>query len=112
MSPSEFMGGSFQHLSRKCAPIEVRPQALTRQLIDADGFCAGCKGAKTIAIEHSKTLYLPSLPVVHIAPETDRYPRHAEIQIAQISQLLAVSVAPLNYHSPSPTDPLGNRTEF
>jgi hypothetical protein len=112
MSALQFMSSSFQHLSPECAPMEVFPQAFARQLIDADGVRARCKSAIPIAIKHLKTPNLPSLPVVRFAPKTNRYIRHAKIQIRQIGQLLAMGVAALNYHSPPTPDPLRNGTEL
>jgi hypothetical protein len=84
MSALQFMASRFQHLSPECAPMEVFPQAFSWQLIDADGVRARCKSAKPIAIKHLKTPDLPSLPVAHFAPKTDRYLRRAKIQIRQI----------------------------
>src|SRR5207237_4602590 len=108
MSTPQFMRRCFQHLPRERAPVEVLPQALSRQLIDANGVRARYEGMKPIAVEHFKTLHFPASPVFDLGPETDRDAGHAKIQIRQISQLFAVSVPTLNHHSSSMTDPLGN----
>ncbi|PYJ46911.1 MAG: hypothetical protein DME85_08170 [Verrucomicrobia bacterium] len=84
MSTPELMRSRFQHLPRERSPMKVFPETLARQLIDADGVRARCKSTKPIAIKHLKTPDLPSLPVFHLAPKTNRYIRHAKIQIGQI----------------------------
>ena len=88
------------------------PQTLPGQLVGADCFVAGRPDTKTIAIEHFETFHFPASPVLDFGPEADRYAGHAKIQICQLGQLFAVSVAPLDYHSPSTTDFLGDRIDL
>ncbi|PYJ29320.1 MAG: hypothetical protein DME90_05695 [Verrucomicrobia bacterium] len=85
---------------------------MPRQLVGADRFITGCPRAETIAIEHFETLHFPPLPLFGFRPETNRYAGHAKIQIRQVSQLRPVAVAPLDYHSPSTTDFLGDRIDL
>jgi hypothetical protein len=85
------------------------PQAFSGQLVGADRSVTAHPRAKTVAIEHFETVYFPPSPICDFCPETDRYARHAEIQIRQLGELFAVAVAPLDYHSPSATAFLGDR---
>ncbi|PYJ90382.1 MAG: hypothetical protein DME71_06140 [Verrucomicrobia bacterium] len=59
-----------------------------------------------------KAIRFPTPPVFDFAPKTNWYIRDAKIQIAEISQLFAVSVTALKHDSPPTTDSLGDRTEL
>jgi len=73
MSPAIFAGRCFQHLPSQCTTIHVFPQAFTRQLVDANCLSAGITSAKSISVQHFKTLHFPALPVFGVTPKTDRY---------------------------------------
>jgi len=88
------------------------PQAFPRQLVGAHRFVTARPGTKTIAIEHFEALHFPPSPILGIRPKTNRYAGHAKIQIRQISQLFAVTVALLDYHAPSTADLLGDRIDL
>jgi hypothetical protein len=91
----------FQHRPRQCATVHVIPKAFTGQFVEAHGLCVRGKNAKTIAVEHLKAARFPALPVFDLAPEPNRYVRQAKVQIGQIAQLLAVTVAALQHHVPA-----------
>jgi hypothetical protein len=88
------------------------PQVFPRQLVGADCFVTGGPGTKMVAIEHFETFHFPWLPLFGFCPETNRYAGHAKIQIRQISQLFAVSIALLDYHTPSTADLLRDRIDL
>ena len=88
------------------------PQAFARQLFFANSSRARGKDAKTIAVQHFETTDFPAPPVVHLAPKTDRYGRHAKIQISEIGQSLTVNIAALDHHSPTTANFLRGRVDL
>ena len=103
---------SFQHPPGQRAAVQMFPKTFTRQLIDANRLCSRRINTKAIAIQHLETLCFPAFPVFDLAPKTDRYVRHAKIQIRQAGQLFAVAVALLNHHSPPTTGFLRDRIDL
>jgi hypothetical protein len=73
MRAPEFGSSGFQHPPCQGALVQVLPKTFPGQLIEANRSRAGGGSAKTITIEHSKTIYLPTLPIFGFAPEADRY---------------------------------------
>jgi len=90
----------------------VVPKAFSGQFVGADYSGARRRDTKPIAIKHSETFYLPTSPIFHFCPETNRYVGHAKIQISQLGQLFAVAVAPLDYYSPSTTNFFAGRIDL
>jgi hypothetical protein len=75
----EFESGCFHHASAECVTIQMFPEALARQLVDANRVVAQARDAKPIAVEHFETLHLPALPVFRFGPETDWQAGYAKI---------------------------------
>jgi hypothetical protein len=112
MSPTILAAGRFQHLLVQRATVHMFPQALAWQLVGTNYPRTTGKSAKPIAVEHAKTLHFPAPPVFDFAPKTDRYSRHAKIQIGQVGQWLAVDVSALNHHSPPTANLLRDRIDL
>jgi hypothetical protein len=72
MRPAKFGSGGFQHSPRERAFIQVLPKAFPGQFLQANRSRSGSGSAKTIAIQHSKTVRFPALPLFGFAPEADR----------------------------------------
>src|SRR5438874_6329753 len=112
MSAPEFVRGGFQHPPRQRTAIHMLPNAFSRQFVGTNRVCARSKGAITIAVQHLETADFPPPPVLHLAPKTDRYARHAEIQIGQLGQLFAVDITALDHDSPAPANLLRDRIDL
>ncbi len=84
MSAAKFGSAGLQHSLCQCAAIHVVPKTFARQLLSH--YTAGARGisAKAITIQHFETFHLPTLPIFHFAPETNRNTGHAKIEIGQI----------------------------
>jgi hypothetical protein len=63
----------FQHWPSQGVTVHVFPKAFTREFIGADRLRSRRINPKTVAIQHLKTLLLPTLPVFCFAPKTDWY---------------------------------------
>lgn len=79
MRAAELAGGHFEHVPVQCAFGHVLPKTPARELVGAHRSRAHGERAKTITVEHLKTIYFPALPLSRVAPETDRYVREAKI---------------------------------
>jgi hypothetical protein len=73
MCAPKFGARGFQHPPGQRTLIQMFPETLTRQLIEANRPGARAGSAKTIAIEHLKTACFPVLPLFGFAPEADWY---------------------------------------
>src|SRR6266571_4484368 len=112
MSTPEFVRSGFQYPPRQRTAIHVLPNAFSRQFVGTNRVCARSKGAITIAVQHLETADFPRPPILHLAPKTDRYARHAKIQIRQICQLLAMDIAALDHQSPAPANLLRDQVDL
>jgi hypothetical protein len=112
VGPTKLAASRFQHRPRQCAPVQVIPKAFTGQFVETNGLCVRGKNAKTITVEHSEAARFPALPVFDLAPETNRYVRHAKIQIGQVGQWLAVDIATLQHYAPPAANLLRDRIDL
>jgi len=94
---AKFCSRGSQHFSRQGSAIEMFPQTFARQLFGNDRAFAGGRRAIAVAIEHLKAVDFPALPLLRLAPESNRNVRHSKIEICEIGQLFAVKITPLHH---------------
>jgi len=96
-----FSRGRLQHLLGERVRVHVVPQAAARQFIFNDGARIGHGRAKTIAVQHLKTLCFPTLPLPYLAYVANVRVGQAEIDIDQIGDAFAVNIPPFYNDGPA-----------
>src|SRR5947207_7178179 len=102
MGATKLMRGCSQHSLIERALLHVVPNTFAGQLVFDNCSLARGDSVKPIAVEHFKTIDLPTPPVLNFAPESNRYAGQIKIKIGQVCHLFPVKVAALYNHAPPP----------
>src|SRR5205823_4683655 len=73
MGATKLMRGCSQHSLIERALLHVVPNTFAGQLVFDNCSLARGDSVKPIAVEHFKTIDLPTPPVLNFAPESNRY---------------------------------------